>query len=68
VAGGGSGNAPLDRMKRAMLQPLVSYSATTTSLRHPVLLGWVTQPLVNVTVNDRRARELNVNLLFVHLR
>jgi hypothetical protein len=62
-----AGNTALERMKRAMLQPLVSFSPGSAVTGHPILLGWVEQPLVEVTVNGRPAREVNVNLFLAHL-
>jgi hypothetical protein len=70
IAGVGAGDTALDRIKRAMVQPLTSnaYNAAPLSLEGPVLIGWAMRPLVNVTVNGRRSRELNVGLFVIHLR
>jgi len=56
-----------DRIKQAMVQPL-AYSPNPVALDGPVLIGWTTQPLINVTVNGRPSRELNVGLFLIHLR
>jgi hypothetical protein len=68
LVGGALADSPLERIKQAMLQPLVGYNAAQVGLDAPVLVGWATQPLVDVTVNGRQVRELNVGLFFFHLQ
>lgn len=57
-----SGEDTRARMERALLQSLRDESSPRT-----LLVGWVREPLFPVTVDGRRAREENVNLLVAYL-
>lgn len=73
VRGGG---APA-RMRRALVEPLTTwgggppgYGGGAPAGRgpgHPVLLGWVTRPLVPARVDGRPVREQTAHLFIVHL-
>jgi hypothetical protein len=65
------GGAPA-RMRRALVEPLTTWSPAGggrggASPGHPVLIGWVSQPLVPARVDGRQVREQAAHLFLVHL-
>ena len=51
----------------AVLQSLATPNPYAPASNQPMLIAWIAQPLLRVTVNGRPAQEANVNLLLVHL-
>jgi hypothetical protein len=69
------------RMRRALVEPLTSWGGGSPGgypggpptgfsgggTSHPVLLGWVTRPIVDARVDGRPVREQTAHLFIVHL-
>lgn len=69
------GSREEQRMKRAVLQPLCSptlytpYNGQPTGWQapqHPILVGWVREPVARLQVNGGQARENAATLMIVH--
>jgi hypothetical protein len=65
------GSREEQRMKRAVLQPICvpAYAMQNgwQNADHPLLIGWVQQPIAQLLVDGRPPREQAANLMVVHL-
>jgi hypothetical protein len=59
------------RMKRAVLQPLIAGTPTGgpgwTRPTYPMLAGWIKEPVGSLDIDGRQPRELAATLMLVHL-
>ncbi len=68
------GSREEQRMKQAVLQPLSTLNSSAqgggiaVSPDHPVLMGWVREPVARIQVNGGTPREQSATLLMVHLK
>jgi len=65
------GSKEEQRIRRAILQPLCTSSvagqAGWNAPRHPLLVGWVKEPVTKLQVNGHPPREQTATLMIVHL-
>jgi hypothetical protein len=66
------GNTPEMRMKRAILEPLVSQTVLTNqdsgAAHYPMLVGWIRDPVARIEIDGRPSREQAQTLMVVHLK